>query len=170
MTSQSHSTWEQLRSLVRSSSTGRCGRWRWKKKRSCRGCACSPARDSKAGNGGLSKALRPAKPPKDLVLRPEQRAPGRPGTGRGFQPGQGGVAPGSERGAARLTAKGRRSVQPGHACHRQQGQEWKPLSCRRTGTCAWDCFALRVHALGGSTAAFHLAPGTHRSRDWPCTR
>src|SRR5438552_18325136 len=30
--------------------------------------------------------------------------------------------------------------------------------------------ALCVHALGGSTAAFHLAPGTHRSRDWPCTR
>src|SRR2546429_729394 len=24
----------------------RCGRWSWKKKRSCRVCACSPARDS----------------------------------------------------------------------------------------------------------------------------
>ena len=46
MTSQSHSTWEQLRSLVRSSSNCRCGRWSWKKKRSCRVCACSPARDS----------------------------------------------------------------------------------------------------------------------------
>ena len=30
------------------------------------------------GNGGLSKALRPVLQPKDLVLRPEQRAPGRP--------------------------------------------------------------------------------------------
>ena len=30
--------------------------------------------------------------------------------------------------------------------------------------------ALGIHALGGSPAAFHLAPGTHRSRRWPCTR
>ena len=30
--------------------------------------------------------------------------------------------------------------------------------------------ALRVHALGCSPPAFHLTPGTHGSRRWPCTR
>jgi hypothetical protein len=30
--------------------------------------------------------------------------------------------------------------------------------------------ALGVHALGRSPAAFHLAPGTYRSKRWPSTR
>jgi hypothetical protein len=39
MASQSHSTCLAQRSWVRSSSNWRCGKWRWKKKRSCRVCA-----------------------------------------------------------------------------------------------------------------------------------
>ena len=59
MASQSHSSWVELRSLVRSSSSWRCGRWRWQKKRSCKVCACSPARVRKARDGGLSVAKDP---------------------------------------------------------------------------------------------------------------
>jgi hypothetical protein len=46
MASQSHSTCLAQRSLVRRSSTCRCGSRRWKKKRLCKVCACSPARVS----------------------------------------------------------------------------------------------------------------------------
>jgi hypothetical protein len=86
MASQSHSTCVAQRSLVRSSSNCRCGRWRLRKQCSCKVCACSPARVRKAGDGRLSVALRHARQPKDPALRPAQRAPLRPGE-KGFSVG-----------------------------------------------------------------------------------
>ena len=76
------------RSLVRSSSSCRCGSRRWQKKRSCRVCACSPARARKARDGRLPRALRPVGPRKGPALRPAQRAPWRSGE-RGFSDGRG---------------------------------------------------------------------------------
>jgi hypothetical protein len=101
----SHSTCVALRSLVRSSSNWRCGSQRLRKKRSCKVCACSRARDRKAGDGGLPVAedpfgrgsIQPTGSCRqhhcDLV-------------GRGFQTIQGGMAPSTERGTAGRASKG----------------------------------------------------------------
>src|SRR6266487_2218185 len=102
MASHSQSTCEALRSLVRSSSNCRCGRRRWQKKRSCRVCACSPAREG--GNGGLSKAEDPlgSRRIQPFGRRREHHCDL---LGRGFQTVQEGVASGSEGGAASETSK-----------------------------------------------------------------
>jgi hypothetical protein len=88
------------RSRVRRSSNWRGGRGRWQKDRSCKVCACEPSRDKKARDGGLSKAehtlgLRGIHP----FGKPRDPHPGDV-MGRGFQPRQGRVAPGTERGVA----------------------------------------------------------------------
>jgi hypothetical protein len=59
MASQSQSTCAELRSLVRSSSSWRCGSWRLEKQRPCKICACEPSRDRKAGDSGLPIAEDP---------------------------------------------------------------------------------------------------------------
>lgn len=55
----SHTTWFELRRLVRSSSSCRCGSQRGRKQRSCQVWACSPARVRKAGEGRLPRAEDP---------------------------------------------------------------------------------------------------------------
>jgi len=56
---QSQSTCGAQRSRVRSSSNGRCGRWRWQKDRSCKVCACTGCSGQPGGDGGVSKAEHP---------------------------------------------------------------------------------------------------------------
>jgi hypothetical protein len=167
--SQSQRTCLQLRSLVRSSSSWRCGSQRLKKERSCKVCACSPARDRKAGDGVLPVAedtwslgrIQPfgkgSQHHCDLVER-------------GFQTIQGGVATSSERGAAGLTAKGLdplsiRSAWPCVPSPKRRvnvsiGDSRVRTLSVRTGE------ALGVHPLRCSPAAFHLMPGAHRRRRW----
>jgi hypothetical protein len=85
--------------------TASCGSRRWQKKRSCRVCACEPARERKARDGRLSVALRPVRQPKRPALQPS-RDPHQGDLMRGsFQTGQGGVAPGTERGVAATTSQ-----------------------------------------------------------------
>jgi hypothetical protein len=78
------------------------------------------------------------------------------------------MAPGREGGAASLTAKGLDAL--GLAMHAIPNQRVDliigdaEVGTLRVGTGE----ALGVHALGGSSPAFHLAPGTYRRR--PSTR
>ncbi len=166
MASQSHSSCVELRSLVRRSSSWRCGSRRWQKKRSCKVCACSPARVRKAGDAGLSGALRHVGPRKGPALRPARDPHHGDLVRRGFQTGQGSGAPGSERGAAGRTSK---DLDP-------LGVPCVPSPTRRMKVCLWNAEgealsvgtgeALGVHPLGYSWAAFDLAPGAHRWRCW----
>jgi hypothetical protein len=71
MASQSHNTCVEQRSLVRNSSSWRCGSWRLEKQRPCKICACEPSRDRKAGDGGLSVA---EDPPSFGRIQPTSRA------------------------------------------------------------------------------------------------
>ena len=88
--------------------------------------------------------------------------------GRGFQTIQRGVAPGSERDTAGLTAKGLDALgaamlaipdesMDGGVCDPKVWALWV-----RTGK------ALRVYVFRDSPPAFDLAPGAYRSRNWPC--
>jgi hypothetical protein len=88
---------------------------------------------------------------------------------RGFQTIQGRIAPGSERGAAGLTAKGLdRLGSPMFAIANQ---------CMEVSVSVAKVLTLRVRtsepfsvdAFGGSSAAFDLTPGPHRRRCWPST-
>jgi hypothetical protein len=90
--------------------------------------------------------------------------------GRGFQSVQGCVAPGSERGAAGLTAKRLDLLGMTMLAITNQrvdlGIGDPAIRALRVGTSK----ALGVHALGGSSAAFDLAPGAYRPRHWLSTQ
>src|SRR5205823_3726136 len=76
--------------------------------------------------------------------------------GRGFQPVQGGVAPGSERGAARLTSKGLDPFSLAMLAIANKGMNGSVCNAEVKTLSVGTGEALCVHALGGSTAAFHL--------------
>ena len=90
--------------------------------------------------------------------------------GRGFEPVQRGVAPGSEAGAAGLTAKGLDSFGLAVLAIADQSVDVSigdaEVEALRVGTGE----ALGVHAFGGSAPAFDLAPGTHWRGHWPFIR
>ncbi len=84
----------------------------------------------------------------------------------GFQTVQGRVAPGSERGAAGLTTKRLDALGTAMLAISDEGvdpiigdAEVRALLVRTGEACG-------VHTLGDSPPAFHLWPGTHRSRRW----
>jgi hypothetical protein len=83
---QSHSTCVEQRNLVRSSSNWRCGSWKLLKERSYKVCACSPARDRKAGDSGMLIAEDPLS---GRRVQPTSRGPSAPRRpdGRGFSDG-----------------------------------------------------------------------------------
>jgi len=83
MATHSHNTCFEHRSLVRNSSSWRCGSQRWRKERSWKVCACEPARVRRARDGRLPIALRPVPLRKDPVQRLGQSTPWRPAA-KGF--------------------------------------------------------------------------------------
>jgi len=158
------------RSRVRSSSNCRCGRWRWKKKRSCRVCAWTPARVRKAGDSGLTIALRPVGLRKDPALQPGQRAPWR-SAARGFSDETRACCDGHvnvERQAGPRNVwmrsawpclpspKSRMNLSIGHA----------EVLALLVGTGV----PLGVDSLGCSAAAFDLAPRAYWCWRWPSSR
>ncbi len=169
MASHSQRIWLALRSRVRSSSSWICGSRRVEKKRSCRVCACSPARDRKARDRGLSIA-------EDTLcggrIQPfgQRREHHCDLLGGSFQTIQRSVASSTERGAASLTAKRLDALGPAMlaiANERMHVSIGDPaVSAPRVGTS--ETFG--VYAFGGSSAAFHLAPRAHRPRRWASTR
>ena len=89
---------------------------------------------------------------------------------RGFQPIQGRIAPGSERGAAGLTPKGLDVL----------GSPMFAISDERMDVGVSDAevhalligtgVTLGIDAFGGTSPAFDLAPRAHRRRRWLHTR
>ncbi len=169
MTNHSQSTCFELRSLVCSSSNCRCGRWRWQKERSCKICACSPARVRKARDDRLTVAEDPLC---GRRIQPfGQRREHHGDLVRGsFQPVQRGVASSTERGAAGRASKRLDLLGMPMLAISDEGVELSigdpEVRTLRVGTSE----ALGVHSLGCSPPAFDLAPGTHRQRRWSSTR
>ncbi len=87
-----------------------------------------------------------------------------------FQPVQRGVTPSIEGGAASLTAKGLDALGMTMLAIADQRVDLRigvaEVPALRVGTS--EPFGL--YAFGGSSPAFPLAPGSHRSRPWLCTR
>ena len=100
------------------------------------------------------------------ALQPTQPAPWRQGTRGRFQPVEGRVAPGSERGTAGLTPKGLDRLGTPMLAIPDQRVELrigvaKVLALRvRTGE------AFSVDSFGRSSPTFDLLPGSHRSTCW----
>jgi hypothetical protein len=155
MASHSHNTCVEQRSLVRSSSSWRCGSRRWQKERSCKVCACSQAASQKGWRWWPDGSRRPVLRRKGPAHRLAQTAPSR-FVERGFQTVQGSVASSRESGAAGLTAKGldplgmaMRAI-PHQSMHVSVSDAGVEAFSVRTGE------ALCVHPLRGSPAAFDL--------------
>ena len=163
MASQSQSTCEAVRSRVRSSSNWRCGRWRWQKNRSCKDCACEPARVSHV----VMVACRKPKT-RSAAEASSPRAESREHHGdlvrRGFQPVEGGVTPRTERGTASRTSEGLDPL----------GLAMFAISDQRMDVSIGDpevrtlsvgtSEAFGGYPLGCSPLVFHLAPGTYWCR------
>jgi hypothetical protein len=131
---------------------------------------CVLANASEPGSdGGVSKAEDPRGRRRVEPFRQRREDHGDL-LGRRFQSVQGGVVPGSERGAARLTPKGLDrfalamfAIADQRLPVRVSVAEVRALRVR-TGV------AGGVHPLGRSASAFHLAPGAHRRGRSPTTR
>jgi hypothetical protein len=134
---------------------------RWE--RSCRVCACSPARDRKAGDGGLSVAEDPfgSRKIQPFGQRREHHCDLVRG---GFQTVQGSVAPGSERGMAGLTAERLDALSTTVLAIADQSVDVSIGDAEVRALLIGTGEARGVHPLGRSPPAFDLAPGTHRSR------
>ena len=86
--------------------------------------------------------------------------------GRGFQTVQGGVAPGRERGRAGLTVKRLDPLGMPMLAISDEGMDLS-IGDPVVGALLVGTSEPRgVYPLGGSSAAFHLAPGAHRRRCW----
>jgi hypothetical protein len=122
------------------------------------------------GNGGLPKALRPARPPKDPALRPARDPHHGDVMGRGFQPRQRRVAPGSEGGTAGRASKGLDLLGLAVLAISDQGVDLSigdpGVRTLRVGTGE----SLGVDPNASSPPACDLAPGTHRERRWSHSR
>jgi hypothetical protein len=105
-------------------------------------------------------------PRKDPAIQQAPSVPLRPGTGGGFQTGQGGVASSSERHAAGLTAKRLDARSRAMRAIANQGMHVSISDARVEARSVGTGEALGVHPLRGSPAAFHLTPGTDRERRW----
>jgi len=118
-------------------STCTCASWRLQIKRSCKSCACTPARVRKAGDGGLSGAEDPCG---RRGIQPFGKPREHHGDllGGGFQPVQRRVASSTEGSAARLTAKrlDRLSTTVLAIAKKPRGTEHR--CCRSTRTAGWD--------------------------------
>jgi hypothetical protein len=150
-------------------SSCRCGRCRWQKKRSCRVCACPPARVShlvivacrKPKTRSAAEASSPSESRRehhsDLVRG-------------GFQAIQGGVASGTEGAVAGRASKRLDAL----------GLAMFAISDQSVDVCLSDSKvqalligtgeALGGYPLGCSPPAFDLAPGTHRRKGRSHTR
>ncbi len=90
--------------------------------------------------------------------------------GRGFQPVQGGVASGSERGMAGLATERLDLLSTTVLAIADQSVDLS-IGVAEVGALLIGTGEARgVHALGCSSAAFHLRPGAYRSRCWLSTR
>ena len=167
--SHTRSTCFELRSRVRSSSRCRFGRWRRRKERSCKSCACSPARVRKAGDGGLSKAEDPLGGGRIEPFGQRREHYGDL-VRRDFQTVQGGVTSGGERGASGLTTKGLDVLDTAMRAISDQGMSVSSGDAEVRALLVCTGETLCVHPLGGSSPAFDLAPGPHRQRRWTRTR
>jgi hypothetical protein len=160
----------EQRNRVRISSSCTCGRWRLQKERSCKSCACSPARVNQvvmvAGRKPKTREAADGSNPSGS-RREHHRDPAREGVFRRYK------------GVSR-----RRLQVVWHAWHRNL---WicSAWPCLPSPTRAWTPASLLpkyVHCRFGqakpsvgmrvpsSTAAFHLAKAAHSSRRWPFTR
>ena len=169
MASQSQSTCWELRSLVRSSSNWRCGSWRLQKECSCKACACSKAARQPGNDGGLPVA-------EDLLSDGRVQPFGECRQhycdllrGR-FQTVQGGMASGTESGAAGLTTKRLDALSMAMLTISNQGVNVRVCDVRVGALAVRTGETLRVHPLGCASAAFHLTPGADRRRRRPHSR
>jgi hypothetical protein len=89
--------------------------------------------------------------------------------GGGFQTVQGRVASSTERGVAGLTAKGLDALGTAMFAISDQGMNVSIGNPEVRAAVVGTSETLGVYAFGGSPPAFHLTPGTHRSRRWPST-
>src|SRR6266699_1520368 len=121
-------------------------------------CACEPRLD-----GGVTVAEDPFGSGRIQPSDPRRQEYGNL-VGGGFQTIQWGMASGSEGGVASLTAKGLDALGLTMLAIPDQRMDVSigdpEVGALRVGTGE----ARGVHALGGSPAAFHLAPGAHRCR------
>ena len=85
--------------------------------------------------------------------------------GRGFQPVQGGVAPGCERGLAGLTPKGLDPLGLAMLAIANQRMNARISDAKVEALLVRTSEALRIHPLGCSPTAFHLTPGANWRRD-----
>jgi hypothetical protein len=115
------------------------------------------------GNGGLSKAEDPLG---SRRIQPfgQRREHYRDLLGRGFQTVQGGVASGTERGAASLAAKCLDALETAMLAISYQGVDMSIGDAEVRTLLVGTSEALRGYALGGSPSAFDLAPGAHGCR------
>src|SRR5215469_12958761 len=84
--------------------------------------------------------------------------------GRGFQTIQGGMAPGTERAATSLAAKGLDLLGTTVLAISYQCMDARVSDAKVRALLVRTGEALGVHALGRSSPAFHLWPGSHRCR------
>jgi hypothetical protein len=90
--------------------------------------------------------------------------------GRGFQAIQGGVAPGAERGVAGRASKRLDALGLAMLAIANQRMNMSIGDARVRALSVGTGVALGVHALGGSPAAFDLAPGAYWCWRWPYSR
>jgi len=88
----------------------------------------------------------------------------------GFQTVEGCVAPGSERAAAGLTAKGLDLLGMAMLAIPDEGMDVRIGDPEVGALLIGTGEAFGVYPLGCPSPAFDLAPGTHRQWHWPSTR
>src|SRR5207245_1762776 len=125
------------------------------------------ARVRKACDRSLSKAEGPLGSRRVQPLGKPPTAPLRL-MRRGFQTVQGRVAPGSERGMARLAAKGLDPFGTAMLAIANQGMNVGIGDPEVHALLVGTSEALGVYSLWCSPPAFDLAPGAYRSSCWPC--
>src|SRR5260221_4363406 len=126
------------------------------------GLCMVPCASEPAGDGGLSGAEAPLG--RRWVEPFGQRREHHGDLVRGrFQPVQRGVAPGGERGAARLTAKGLDALGSPMLAISDEGMEGSVGIDEVDALLIWTGVALGLHTPGRYSSAFHLIPGAYRS-------
>src|SRR5258708_38347741 len=132
------------------------------------GLCMVPCASEPAGGGGLCGAEDPVG--RRWVEPFGQRRERHGDLVRGrFQPVQRGVAPGGERGAARLTAKGLDALGSPMLAISDEGMEGRVGIAEVDALLIGTGVALGLHTLGRSPSAFHLRQGAYRSMPWSST-
>src|SRR5713101_7333299 len=78
------------------------------------------------------------------------------------------MAPGTERGVASLTAKGLDPLGMAIPAISDEGVDLSIADAEVRALRVGTSEPFGIYAFGCSPPAFHLWPGTHRSRRWPC--